>query len=73
MCTRSHPHPVPETRLFSAEAEDSEREASDEGARERESDRDSAVGSTRGSDSSDGLRAGDKDDALGELFFPVEK
>uniref|UniRef100_H3CC46 RAB11 family interacting protein 4 (class II) b n=1 Tax=Tetraodon nigroviridis TaxID=99883 RepID=H3CC46_TETNG len=72
MCTRSDPDPVPESQLFSAEVEDSEREASDEG-RERESDRDSAVGSTQGSDTLDSLRPGDKDDALGDLFFPVEK
>lgn len=73
MCTRSGPDPVPESQLFSAEVEDLEREASDEG-RERESDRDSAVGSTQGSDTSDSLsRPGDKDDALGDLFFPVEK
>lgn len=73
MCTRSDPDPVPESQLFSAEVEDSEREPSDEG-RERESDRDSAVGSTQGSDTSDSLiRPGDKDDALGDLFFPVEK
>lgn len=73
MCTRSDPDPVPESRLFSAELEDSEQEASDEG-RERESDRDSAVGSTQGSDTSDSLiRPVDKDDALGDLFFPVEK
>lgn len=73
MCTRSGPDPVPESQLFSAEVEDSEREASDE-ARERESDRDSAVGSTQGSDTSDSLiRPGDKDDVLGDLFFPGEK
>lgn len=73
MCTRSDPDPVPESQPFSPEVEDSEREASDEG-RERESDRDSAVGSTQGSDTSDSLiRPGDKDDALGDLFLPVEK
>lgn len=73
MCTRSHPDPVPECQLLSVEVEDLEREVSDEG-RERESDRDSAVGSTQGSDTSDSLiRPGDKDDALGDLFFPVEK
>lgn len=73
MCTRSDPDPVPECQLFSGEAEDSEREVSEEG-RERESDRDSAVGSTQGSDTSDSLiRPEDKDDVLGDLFFPVEK
>uniref|UniRef100_A0A3P8U763 RAB11 family interacting protein 4 (class II) b n=1 Tax=Amphiprion percula TaxID=161767 RepID=A0A3P8U763_AMPPE len=48
-------------------------EVADEG-RERESDRDSAVESTQGSDTSDGLtRLEDKEDALGDLFFPGEK
>uniref|UniRef100_A0A8C4EGZ6 RAB11 family interacting protein 4 (class II) b n=1 Tax=Dicentrarchus labrax TaxID=13489 RepID=A0A8C4EGZ6_DICLA len=62
MCTRAYPDPVPECQLFP-----------DEG-RERESDRDSAVESTQGSDTSDGLiRSGDKEDALGDLFFPGEK
>uniref|UniRef100_A0A3Q1F7F0 RAB11 family interacting protein 4 (class II) b n=1 Tax=Acanthochromis polyacanthus TaxID=80966 RepID=A0A3Q1F7F0_9TELE len=50
-----------------------EEEVADEG-RERESDRDSAVESTQGSDTSDGLtRLEDKEDALGDLFFPGEK
>uniref|UniRef100_A0A8C2WJV7 RAB11 family interacting protein 4 (class II) b n=1 Tax=Cyclopterus lumpus TaxID=8103 RepID=A0A8C2WJV7_CYCLU len=50
-----------------------EEEVADEG-RERESDRDSAVESTQGSDTSDGpIRPGDKEDALGHLFFPGEK
>ncbi|KAM6939742.1 rab11 family-interacting protein 4B isoform 2-T2 [Xenentodon cancila] len=71
MCTRAHPEPVPECQLFPGEVE--EVEVEDEG-RERESDRDSAVESTQGSDTSDGLtRLGDKEDTLGVLFFPREK
>uniref|UniRef100_A0A4W6FTS8 RAB11 family interacting protein 4 (class II) b n=1 Tax=Lates calcarifer TaxID=8187 RepID=A0A4W6FTS8_LATCA len=55
------------------EVEEPEEEVADEG-RERESDRDSAVESTLGSDTFDGLtRPGDKEDALGDLFFPGEK
>lgn len=73
MCTRAYPDPVPECQLFPGEVEEPEEEAADEG-RERESDRDSAVDSTQGSDTSDGLtRLGDKEDALGDLFFPGEK
>lgn len=73
MSARSHRQSAAEPSLSPPEVDDSEREASDEG-RERESDRDSAVGSTQGSDTSDSLiRPGDKDDALGDLFFPVEK
>ncbi|XP_056136242.1 rab11 family-interacting protein 4B [Lampris incognitus] len=73
MCTRAYPEPVPECQLFPGEEEDREEEAS-EGGRERESDRDSAVESTQGSDTSEGLaRPGDKGDALGELFFPGDK
>ncbi|XP_062243135.1 rab11 family-interacting protein 4B isoform X1 [Platichthys flesus] len=73
MCTRASPDPVPECQLFPGEVEGPEEEVADDG-RERESDRDSAVESTQGSDTSDGLiRAGDKEDALGDLFFPGEK
>lgn len=73
MCTRAYPDPVPECQLFPGEVEEPEEEVADEG-RERESDRDSAVESTQGSDTSDGLiRPGDKEDALGDLFFPGEK
>ena len=73
MCTRAGPDPVPECQLFPGEVEGPEEEVADDG-RERESDRDSAVESTQGSDTSDGLiRAGDKEDALGDLFFPGEK
>ncbi len=73
MCTRVYPDPVPECQLFPGEVEEPEEEVADEG-RERESDRDSAVESTQGSDTSDGLiRPGDKEDALGDLFFPGEK
>lgn len=71
MCTRAYPDP--ECQLFPGEVEEPEEEVADEG-RERESDRDSAVESTQGSDTSDGLiRPGDKEDALGDLFFPGEK
>ncbi|XP_049900382.1 rab11 family-interacting protein 4B isoform X2 [Epinephelus moara] len=73
MCTRAYPDPVPECQLFPGEVEEPEEEVADEG-RERESDRDSAVESTQGSDTSDGLiRPGDKEDSLGDLFFPGEK
>ncbi|XP_056227916.1 rab11 family-interacting protein 4B [Seriola aureovittata] len=69
MCTRAYPDPVPECQLFPGEVEEPEEEVADDG-RERESDRDSAVESTQGSDTSDGLiRPGDKEDALGDLFF----
>uniref|UniRef100_A0A3B4Y0H0 RAB11 family interacting protein 4 (class II) b n=1 Tax=Seriola lalandi dorsalis TaxID=1841481 RepID=A0A3B4Y0H0_SERLL len=72
MCTRAYPDPVPECQLFPGEVEEPEEEVADDG-RERESDRDSAVESTQGSDTSDGLiRPGDKEDALGDLFFPGE-
>lgn len=65
MCTRADPEPVPECQLFPTEVDEPE---------ERESDRDSAVESTQGSDTSEGLsRTGDKDDALGELFFHRDK
>ncbi|KAM9857406.1 rab11 family-interacting protein 4B isoform 2-T2 [Aulostomus maculatus] len=73
MCTRAYPDLVPECQLFPGEVEEPEEEVSDEG-RERESDRDSAVGSTQGSDTSEGLtRPGDKEDLLSDLFFPAEK
>ncbi|XP_036964352.1 rab11 family-interacting protein 4B isoform X2 [Acanthopagrus latus] len=73
MCTRVDPDPVPECQLFPGEVEEPEEEVADEG-RERESDRDSAVESTQGSDTSEGLiRPGDKEDVLGDLFFPGEK
>ncbi|XP_068448192.1 rab11 family-interacting protein 4B isoform X3 [Clinocottus analis] len=79
MCTRAFPDLVPESQLLPGpveepeEEEEEEEEAADEG-RERESDRDSAVESTQGSDTSDGpVRPGDKEDALGHLFFPGEK
>lgn len=73
MCTRPAPDLVPECQLFPGEVGGPEEEAADEG-RERESDRDSAVESTQGSDTSDGpVRPEDKEDALGHLFFPGEK
>ncbi|KAL6110174.1 rab11fip4 [Pungitius sinensis] len=73
MCTRPAPDRVPECQLFPGEVEEPEEEAADEG-RERESDRDSAVESTQGSDTSDGpVKPEDKEDALGHLFFPGEK
>ncbi|XP_029287667.1 rab11 family-interacting protein 4B isoform X2 [Cottoperca gobio] len=69
MCTRAYPDSVPECQLFPGEVEEPEEEAADEG-REKESDRDSAVESTQGSDTSDGpIRPGDKGDILGDLFF----
>ncbi|XP_047434761.1 rab11 family-interacting protein 4B isoform X1 [Mugil cephalus] len=69
MCTRAYPDP--ECQLFPGEVE--EPEEADEG-RERESDRDSAVESTQGSETSDGsTRPGDKENVLGDLFFPGEK
>uniref|UniRef100_A0A8C6TDQ0 RAB11 family interacting protein 4 (class II) b n=1 Tax=Neogobius melanostomus TaxID=47308 RepID=A0A8C6TDQ0_9GOBI len=65
MCTRADPEPVPECQLFPTEVD---------GPEERESDRDSAVESTQGSDISEGLsRAEDKEDVLGELFFHRDK
>uniref|UniRef100_A0A8C2WJG4 RAB11 family interacting protein 4 (class II) b n=1 Tax=Cyclopterus lumpus TaxID=8103 RepID=A0A8C2WJG4_CYCLU len=72
MCTRAFPDLVPESQLLPGEVQEPEEEVADEG-RERESDRDSAVESTQGSDTSDGpIRPGDKEDALGHLFFPGE-
>lgn len=71
MSTLAYPDPVPECQLFPKEAEEPVEE---EEGRERESDRDSAVESTQGSDTLDGLtRLGDKEETLGELFFPGEK
>lgn len=73
MCTRAYPDPVRECQLFPEEVEEPEEEVADEG-KERESDRDSAVESTQGSETSDGLtRLGDKEDTLGDRFFPGEK
>lgn len=66
MCTRAYPDPVPECQLFPGEVEEPEEEVADDG-RERESDRDSAVESTQGSDTSDGLIS------RPDLFFPGEK
>ncbi|XP_027138899.1 rab11 family-interacting protein 4B isoform X1 [Larimichthys crocea] len=66
MCTRAYPDPVPECQLFPGEVEEQEEEVADDG-RERESDRDSAVESTQGSDTSDGLIS------RPDLFFPGEK
>ncbi|KAK2919089.1 rab11 family-interacting protein 4B isoform X1 [Channa argus] len=73
MCTRTSPDPVPKCQPVPGEVEEPEEEVADEG-KERESDRDSAVESTQGSDTSDGLvRPVDKEDTLRDLFFPVEK
>lgn len=73
MCTLADPDPVPECQLLSGEVEEPEEEVTDEG-RERESDRDSAVESTQGSETSDSLiQPGDKDDTTGDLFFPGGK
>uniref|UniRef100_A0A8C5G7Y2 FIP-RBD domain-containing protein n=1 Tax=Gouania willdenowi TaxID=441366 RepID=A0A8C5G7Y2_GOUWI len=71
MCTREDPDP--ESQLFPGEVDEHEEEVVEEG-KERESDRDSAVESTQGSETSDGLtRLEDKEDGLGDLFFPGEK
>ncbi|XP_053712549.1 rab11 family-interacting protein 4B-like isoform X2 [Synchiropus splendidus] len=73
MCTRAYPDLVPECQLFPGEVEESEEDVIDS-SRERESDRDSAVESTQGSDTSEGLpRPGDREDALGDLFFSNDK
>ncbi|KAM9792523.1 rab11 family-interacting protein 4B [Neosynchiropus ocellatus] len=73
MCTRAYPDLVPECQLFPGEVEEPEEDVID-GRRERESDRDSAVESTQGSDTSEGLpRPGDREDALGDLFFSSDK
>uniref|UniRef100_A0A1A8JRS1 RAB11 family interacting protein 4 (Class II) b n=1 Tax=Nothobranchius kuhntae TaxID=321403 RepID=A0A1A8JRS1_NOTKU len=73
MCTRTSPGPDPESQSFTEEVGESEGGVADQG-RERESDRDSAVESSLGSETSDGpSRLGDKEDGLGELFFTGEK
>ncbi|XP_014912480.1 rab11 family-interacting protein 4B isoform X1 [Poecilia latipinna] len=73
MCSRTSPDPVPECQLFPDELEESEEGVTEEG-KERESDRDSAVESSQGSDSSEGLtRHLDKEDTLGELYFSGDK
>ncbi|XP_043970632.1 rab11 family-interacting protein 4B-like isoform X1 [Gambusia affinis] len=70
MCSRTSPDPVPECQLFPDESEEGETEE----GKERESDRDSAVESSQGSDSSEGLtRHLDKEDTLGELYFSGDK
>ncbi|KAM6972768.1 rab11 family-interacting protein 4A-like isoform 2-T2 [Aplochiton taeniatus] len=61
MCTPAYPRPVPECQLFPA------------GADERESDRDSVVENAQDSDVSEGPRPGDKEYALGELFYSGDK
>ncbi|MED6280925.1 hypothetical protein CHARACLAT_016052, partial [Characodon lateralis] len=71
MCTRTSP--APECQLFPEEVGEPEEGVAEEG-KEKESDRDSAVESSPGSDSSDGLtRLVDKEDALGDLFFSGDK
>uniref|UniRef100_A0A8C6LRU0 RAB11 family interacting protein 4 (class II) b n=1 Tax=Nothobranchius furzeri TaxID=105023 RepID=A0A8C6LRU0_NOTFU len=66
MCTRTSPGPDPESQSFTEEVGESEGGVADQG-RERESDRDSAVESSLGSETSDGpSRLGDKEDGLGE-------
>ncbi|KAK2816887.1 hypothetical protein Q5P01_025078 [Channa striata] len=73
MCTPASPDLVLECQLVPGEVEEPEEEVADEG-KERESDRDSVVESTQGSDTSDGLiRPVDKEDTLRELFFAGEK
>ncbi|XP_017161634.1 rab11 family-interacting protein 4B isoform X1 [Poecilia reticulata] len=73
MCSRTSPDPVPECQLFPDELEEPEEGVTEEG-KERESDRDSAVESSQGSDSSEGLtRHLDKEDTLGELYFSGDK
>ncbi|KAM9770247.1 rab11 family-interacting protein 4B isoform 2-T2 [Menidia menidia] len=73
MCTRANPDPVPECQSFPSEAEELEEEVAVE-CKDRESDRDSVVESTQGSDVSEGLaRLEDKEDTLGDLFLPEEK
>ncbi|XP_061839735.1 rab11 family-interacting protein 4B isoform X2 [Nerophis lumbriciformis] len=63
MCTQAYPDTGHKSPLFAGDVEE------DEG-KERDSDRDSAVESTQGSDTSEGLtRLGDKEDILGDLFF----
>lgn len=73
MCTRTSPGPVPEFQLFLGDVGEPEVGVAEQG-RERESDRDSAAESSQGSDTSEGpARLGEKEDALGDLFFPGEK
>lgn len=73
MCTRTSPDPVPECQLFPEEVEETVEGVAEEG-KERESDRDSAVENSQGSDAFEGLnRLVDKEDALGDLFFSGEK
>ncbi|XP_027873819.1 rab11 family-interacting protein 4B isoform X1 [Xiphophorus couchianus] len=73
MCSRTSLDPVPECQLFPDESEESEEGVTEEG-KERESDRDSAVESSQGSDSPEGLtRHLDKEDTLGELYFSGDK
>uniref|UniRef100_A0A3Q2DE90 RAB11 family interacting protein 4 (class II) b n=1 Tax=Cyprinodon variegatus TaxID=28743 RepID=A0A3Q2DE90_CYPVA len=72
MCTRTSPDPVPECQLFPEEVEETVEGVAEEG-KERESDRDSAVENSQGSDAFEGLnRLVDKEDALGDLFFSGE-
>nr|XP_061791814.1 rab11 family-interacting protein 4B-like [Nerophis lumbriciformis] len=67
MCTRAYPDDLPSSPLFPGDTEEDD-------SKERDSDRDSAVESTQGSDTSEGpTRFGDKEDILGDLFFPAEK
>lgn len=73
MCTRTSLGPVPEFQLFPGEVGEPEEGVAEQG-RERESDRDSAAESSQGSDTSEGpARLGEKEDALGDLFFLGEK
>ncbi|XP_013860362.1 rab11 family-interacting protein 4B isoform X2 [Austrofundulus limnaeus] len=73
MCTRTSPAPVPDFQLFPGEVGEPEEGVAEQG-RERESDRDSAAESSQGSDTSEGpARLGEKEDELGDLFFPGEK
>ncbi|XP_035992728.1 rab11 family-interacting protein 4B isoform X1 [Fundulus heteroclitus] len=70
MCTRTSPDPVPERQLF-PEVEEPVEGVADKG---RESDRDSVVENSQGSDALEGLtRLVDKEDALGDLFFSGDK
>ncbi|KAM4750755.1 rab11 family-interacting protein 4B-like isoform 1-T1 [Anableps anableps] len=73
MCSRTSPDPVSECQLFPEESEEPEEGVAEEG-KGRESDRDSAVESSQGSDSSEGLtRHLDKEDTLGDLYFSGDK
>jgi len=73
MCTRAFPDHVPECQLFPGEVGEPEEEEVAVEGKERESDRDSAVESTQGSDTSEGLTRLGKEDTLGDLFLPGEK